>query len=209
MAQIGNTVNSYGIIAIVLHWFMAVVLVALVALGMYMVERPDVGFDTTKIWLILYHKEFGILVLALATLRLAWRAINALPRLVEQLPEWQKVAARFVHLCFYALMFALPITGWLMSSAAGFPVSFFGLFDLPDFVSYDDYLFQRFVAIHKWLGYALIALIVVHSGAALRHHFVFRDGTLRKMLPPAHSEPTALRPLLRERTRQLPSEPSP
>jgi cytochrome b561 len=103
----------------------------------------------------------------------------------------------------------LPITGWLMSSAGGFPVSFFGLFYLPDFIPYDDYLFQRLIAIHKWLGYALILLIVIHTGAALRHHFVFRDDTLRKMLPPTRSGPTALRPLLHERTPQLPSEPWP
>ena len=209
MARIGNTENSYGIIAVALHWFMAVILIGLVAVGLYMVALPDVGFDTKKIWLILYHKEFGILLLVLATLRLAWRAINVLPRLVQHLPEWQKVVARFVHLCFYGLMFALPITGWLMSSAAGFPVSFFGLFYLPDLVPYNDYLFQRLIAIHKWLGYALIPLIVIHAGAALRHHFIFRDDTLRKMLPPAHSGPTILSPLWRERTRQLPSEPSP
>jgi cytochrome b561 len=181
--------------AITLHWVMAAILIALVALGLYMVRLPDVGFDTTKIGLILYHKEFGILVLALVILRLAWRVTNALPRLVENLPDWQKVVARFVHLCFYGLMFSLPITGWLMSSAAGFPVSFFGLFDLPDLIPYNDYLFQVFIAVHKWLGYALIPLIIIHAGAALRHHLVFRDDTLRKMLRPAQSKPIALSPL--------------
>jgi len=80
-------------------------------------------------------------------------------------------------------MFALPITGLLMSSAAGFSVSFFGLFPLPDFVPHDDYLFQRLIWIHKWLGYALIVCTLIHVGAALRHHFMFRDDTLRRMLP--------------------------
>ena len=209
MARIGNTENSYGAAAIALHWLMAVLLIALVGVGLYMVRLPDVGFDTTKIRLILYHKEVGILVFALATLRLAWRVTNALPRLVEELPDWQKIAARFVHLCFYGLMFALPITGWLMSSAAGFPVSFFGLFYLPDLIPYDDYLSQVFIAVHKWLGYALIPLIIVHAGAALRHHFVLKDDTLRKMLRPAHSKPSALSSLWQERTRQLPLKPSP
>jgi cytochrome b561 len=209
MARIENTEDSYGAVAVALHWFMAAILIALVALGLYMVRLPDVGFDTTKITLILYHKEFGVLALALATLRLAWRVTNALPRLVENLPDWQKVVARFVHLCFYGLMFALPVTGWLMSSAAGFPVSFFGLFDLPDLIPYNDYLYQLFVAVHKWLGYALILLIIVHAGAALRHHFVFKDDTLRKMFLSGHSEPMALSSRWRERTRQFPSEPSP
>jgi cytochrome b561 len=80
-------------------------------------------------------------------------------------------------------MFALPISGWLMSSAAGIPASFFGLFDLPDLISRNESLFRTFIQIHKWLGYALIALIGVHAGAALRHHFLLRDETLKKMLP--------------------------
>ena len=80
-------------------------------------------------------------------------------------------------------MLALPVTGWLMSSAAGIPVSFFGLFTLPDLLPHNEYLFQRFIDIHKWLGYVLIFFIFVHVGAALRHHFVFKDDTLRKILP--------------------------
>ena len=186
--QLNNAEPSrYGAMAIALHWLMAIVLVALVALGLYMVSLPDAGFDTWKIALILYHKQLGILALTLAVLRLAWRVGRALPALVETLPEWQKVIARFVHLCLYGFMFALPVTGWLMSSAAGFPVSFLGLFELPDFVSPNEYLFRAFVQAHKWLSYGLIGLTLVHAGAALQHHFLFKDETLRKMLPGAHS----------------------
>ena len=183
MMQFANTGNRYGIIAIALHWLMAVLLVTLVALGLYMVSLPDVGFNTKKILLILFHKELGIVALALVTVRLAWRIGNVLPALVENLPDWQKLTARFVHLSFYALMLALPVTGWLMSSAAGIPVYFFGLFSLPDFIAHDEYLFQVFIEIHKWLSYALIVCILVHAGAALRHHFMLRDDTLKRMLP--------------------------
>lgn len=183
MTQLTNTGDRYGIVAIAFHWLMALLLVALVALGLYMVSLPDAGFNTKKIVLILFHKEFGIIALALAAARLAWRIGNALPALVESLPDWQKVIARFVHLCFYALMFALPLTGWLMSSAAGIPVYFFGLFNLPDFIAHDEYLFQVYIEIHKWLGYALIVCILVHAGAALRHHFLLKDETLKRMLP--------------------------
>jgi len=204
MRPIKNVETGYGIVAVALHWLMAVLLIALVAVGLFMVRLPDVGFDTTKIMLILYHKDLGMLALALAAVRLAWRVTNALPRLVEHLPDWQKVFARFVHLSFYALMLALPITGWLMSSAAGFPVSLLGLFDLPDLVRRDDYLFQVFIAVHKWLGYALIPLIVVHAGAALRHHFICKDDTLRKMLLA-----TRVSPRSHERTQRAPSAPSP
>lgn len=183
MTPIENTEDRFGAIAILLHWLMALLIIGLAALGLYMVTLPDVGFNTKKISLILYHKQIGVAVLGLFAVRLAWRLTQVLPQLAGHIPEWQQITARFVHLCFYALMFALPVTGWLMSSAAGIPVSFFGLFTLPDFLPYDDYLFQRLIAIHKWLGYAFILLICVHVGAALQHHFLFKDDTLRKMLP--------------------------
>jgi cytochrome b561 len=183
MRALENTEQGYGAVAIMLHWAMALLLIAAIALGLYMARLPDVGFDKAKITLILYHKQIGMLAFVIAALRLAWRVGNVLPRLVEKLPDWQKVAARFVHLCFYGVMFALPVTGWLMSSAAGIPVSFFGWFELPDLVSYSDSLFRTLIEIHKWLGYALVVLILIHAGAALRHHFVLKDETLKKMLP--------------------------
>jgi cytochrome b561 len=183
MTPIGDSQERYGAVAILLHWSMAVLVIGLAALGLYMVTLPDAGFDTRKITLILYHKEFGMLALALLAARLAWRTTQILPQLVGQLPDWQKITARFVHLCFYALMFALPVTGWLMSSAAGFPVSFLGLFTLPDIIGRDDYLFQRLTDIHKWLGYLLILFIFIHVAASLQHHFLSRDDTLRRMLP--------------------------
>jgi cytochrome b561 len=188
MIRLQNSVRRYGAVAMTLHWLMALLLLGLVLLGLYMVGLPDAGFDKKKVMLVLYHKELGILALLLVVPRLLWRAINPLPRLVEALPDWQKVVARFVHLCFYGLMFALPVTGWLMSSAAGIPVSFLGLLTLPDAVSHDDPLFRTFIEIHKWLGYALILFMLAHIGAALRHHFLFKDETLRKMLPAVRSE---------------------
>jgi cytochrome b561 len=207
MVPIANTQDRYGTAAVILHWLMAVLLTGLAVLGLYMVRLPDVGFDTKKITLILYHKDFGMLALALAALRLAWRVGNALPRLVEHLPEWQIVVARFVHLSFYALMFALPVSGWLMSSAGGFPVSFLGLFYLPDLIGRDEYLFEVFIAVHRWLGYGLVALIGLHAGAALTHHFIFKDDTLRKMLPAVPAR-ASVSPVARKGTRPAPAGPS-
>jgi cytochrome b561 len=161
---------------------MAVLIIALVGLGIYMVQLPDVGFNARKITLILVHKELGVLALAFATMRLAWRQLNPLPRLAETVPEWQQVAAVFVHLCFYALMVAQPVTGWLMSSASGIPVDFLGLFRVPDLVRHNDDLFARLRDLHDWLGWAMAALIGLHVAAALRHHFMLRDETLRRML---------------------------
>jgi len=176
-----------------LHWLMALLLSVLVALGLYMTRLPDVGFDTWKIRLILYHKQLGIVALTLVAARLLWRVGNVLPDLVANLPDWQKVIARLVHLCFYALMLALPLTGWLMSSATGIPVSVLGLFTLPDLVPYDDRLFHTLVDLHRYLGYALMVCMAAHIGAALRHHFLLRDNTLRKMLPGTEATHAAYR----------------
>lgn len=183
LAPARNSDRRYGAIAIALHWTMALLLVALIAIGLYMTRMPDVGFNQTKVWLIIYHKELGMLALGLAAVRFAWRFGNELPALAGGMPQWQQVAARFVHLCFYALMFALPVSGWLMSSAAGFPVPFFGLFYFPDLIGYNEHRYEQLLAFHKALGYAIIPFILVHAGAALRHHFTSRDDTLRKMLP--------------------------
>jgi cytochrome b561 len=183
MTPLENNAERYGAIALLFHWSMALLVIGLAALGLYMVTLADVGFSTEKVTLVLVHKEFGVLALLLIAMRLAWRVTQTLPRLVDNLPDWQKLTARFVHLSFYGLLFAMPMSGWLLSSAAGIPVSFFGLFMLPDFVHRNNDLFLLYVAIHKWLGYLLIFFIFVHAGAALRHHFVSKDDTLQKMLP--------------------------
>jgi cytochrome b561 len=185
--HLANTRRRYGAVAISLHWLMAALIILLVVLGIYMVALPDAGFDRSKIRLILIHKEIGVVVLALAGLRLAWRQINPLPTLERTVPEWQQVAAVFVHLCFYALMVVQPVIGWLMSSASGIPVDFLGLFILPDLVGHDEDLFARLRQIHDWLGFVTAGVICLHAAAALRHHFVQRDDTLRKMIGTSRS----------------------
>lgn len=181
---LANSRGRYGGLAMALHWGMAAVLVALLAIGWYMVRLPDAGFDTRKISIILAHKSLGMAALLLVALRAAWRGVTLLPQLPPEIPQWQQVAARFVHLCFYALMFALPLTGWLMSSAGGFPVYlWFDSFRLPDLIRVDPSLFRFFIDVHRWLAYAFALLLLAHAGAALAHHFLLRDDTLRKMLP--------------------------
>lgn len=185
--QLANTKQHYGGVAIVLHWAMAALIAALVVLGIYMVALPDVGFDRRKITLILIHKEMGLVVLAVGLLRVLWREVNPLPSLATSTPEWQQVAAIFVHLCFYALILAQPIIGWLMSSAAGIPVDVLGILTLPDLVPRSEPLFAALRRLHDVLGYAMAVLISLHAAAALRHHFLLRDDTLRKMLGTSRS----------------------
>lgn len=183
MLLLANSPSHYGAIARLLHWGMAALLVVLAGSGLYMAGLPDAGFDNGRIALILVHKGLGMIALAFAALRLGWRLAGPLPRLAPGLPGWQQVAARFVHLLFYVLMFALPLTGWLMSSAGGYPVPLFAGIRLPDLIGVNEWLFQLLDAVHRWLGYALLLLLALHAGAALHHHFVRGDDTLRRMLP--------------------------
>jgi cytochrome b561 len=178
-----NSSQRFGTIAVLLHWGMALLLIALIALGLYMVALPDAGYDEVKITLILVHKSLGTIALGLALARIAWRTFNPLPELAGALPAWQQLAARVVHLCFYGLMVLLPVTGWLMSSAGGYPVPVFGWFSLPDLVGQNPRLFEALVVLHRWLADALLALAALHAGAALDHHFRRRDDTLSRMLP--------------------------
>jgi cytochrome b561 len=179
--QFTNTPQRYGAIASGLHWALAGLLIFLAGLGLYMVSLPDAGFSQKKILLILLHKQYGMLALWLALARLAWRVGNVLPALMENMPDWQKVAARFVHLCFYGLMLALPVSGWLMSAAADIPVYFFGWY-LPNLIAPNERHFHLLITVHQWLSFALMACFAAHVGAAVRHHFVLGDDTLRKMV---------------------------
>lgn len=177
---IKNTPKGYGLVAILLHWLMAILIIGMLWLGLYMVDLP---LNAEKLKFYRWHKEFGFIVLVLAVLRLLWRLGNNIPQLTN-LAWWEKGAARIVHLCFYGFMFLLPITGWLLSSAAGFQVSVFGWFLLPNLIPADENLRELFTNIHEWLAYFLIAFIVLHTAAALKHHFINRDNILLRMLWP-------------------------
>lgn len=179
--QLLNSQQRYGAAAVLLHWLMAGLIGVLVGTGLYMVRLPDIGFDPRKIILIVVHKEIGVAAFVLGGLRWLWRQLNVLPRLPDTTPDWQKATAIVVHFWFYALMVALPITGWIMSSYAGIPLWFLGT-TVPDLVLPDEGLFEKFRKLHDWLGYAMALLICLHTAAALKHHFVSRDATLQKML---------------------------
>ncbi|HTM64070.1 MAG TPA: cytochrome b [Gammaproteobacteria bacterium] len=178
--QFKNSENRYGIIAIFLHWLIALVVIAMIILGLYMVRQPA---SLQKLKLFGWHKEYGMLVLFLFVLRLSWRFINVAPILPAHISALQKLAAHGMHYLLYGMMIAMPLTGWMTSSAAGLSVSFFGLFVLPDLVNPDDNLRMLLGEVHEWLGYILIALICAHAGAALQHHFYHKDDILRRMLP--------------------------
>ncbi|KTD50469.1 cytochrome b561 transmembrane protein [Legionella quinlivanii] len=175
--RLKNSNSHFGLVAILLHWIMAVLIIGLLVIGIYMVELP---ISLQKLKLYGWHKEYGLLALALVVVRLCWRIINISPEL--SLPRYEIIAARIVHWAFYGFMFAMPITGWLITSAAGLPASFFGLFTLPNLIAPNEEQRQLYELVHEWLGYGLIVTILLHASAALKHHFINRDNVLRRMI---------------------------
>ena len=170
--------TSYTLTARTLHWVMAVLMILMLAAGLVMSDIEDPALKGTVYGL---HKATGILVLLLAGFRVLWRLSHAVPAISTALPVWQRRAARLAHGGLYGVMFLLPLSGWSMSSAAGYPVSFYGLFTIPDMVAKNPELAGILEDIHEVSANAFIALLVAHLGAALYHHFVLRDDTLRRM----------------------------
>ena len=177
-----NSPLRYGWVAQFLHWSVVLLLVVQVTLGRIGDGLP-VGLE--RLVVMSRHKSLGITILGIAALRLAWRWFNA-PPAPPPMPRWQLLAARFNHWALYALLFALPLSGWLMSSAANRPVSWWGLVQLPDFVAPDAGLEDIFEETHELLVNVLYALVALHVAAAIKHQFLDRDGLLMRMLPGLH-----------------------
>lgn len=182
-----NSRQAYGLVAIVLHWLIALLIIGQLVFGTLMVRIADqrLAFE-----LIQWHKSLGFLTLALVVLRLAWRLAGPLPSYPATLPGWEIHSARAVHRLFYVLMLALPISGWVLVSVSvlAIPTFAFYLFVIPHLplgVSEDAESFSA--AAHRLLGYAMMVLVAIHVAAALRHEFWLRNGLLRRMLAPPRS----------------------
>lgn len=175
-----NTTAGWGAVSQTFHWVIVALVATQVALALTAHDLPP-GIE--KLALLARHKSVGITILLLAIARLAWRAANPVPDLPSALRPYERALARFTHFALYALLFAMPLTGWMMSSARGFPVSWFGLVQLPDLVPADRGLYDVFHETHEVLARVLGAIVLLHIAGALKHHFVLRDAVLRRMLP--------------------------
>lgn len=169
--------GRYDAVARALHWTIAVLLIGNIAGGL----ANDALEGVVNV--IPAHKAVGITVLALSMVRLAWRLAHRPPPLPAATPAWERATAHLVHALFYALMIGLPLSGWIFASAGRYPLSWFGLFDIPKFaLTRDDPIVGLAREGHEVMGYVAIALIVLHIGAALRHQLLLRDGVLQRML---------------------------
>lgn len=175
-----NDRMAYTRTAIALHWLIAVLVFCGWGLGQYMHDLPA---SPTKVELVSWHKWIGVTVFLLALARGAWRATHVPPPLPASTPPWQARAARASHLLFYVLLLAMPLSGWLMSSAKGFQTVWFGLVPIPDLLDKNKALGELLADVHESLAWTLAALVALHVVAALKHHFVDHDVVLRRMLP--------------------------
>jgi cytochrome b561 len=171
---------AYTRTAITLHWLMALLVFVTFPVGLVMSEM---ALSPNKLRLLSYHKWLGVTVFILVMVRLVWRASHKPAPLLATMPHWQRVAANAVHVLLYVLLFAIPLSGWLMSSAKGFQTVYLGLLPLPDLLSKDKVLGDALAALHEVLNITLLVLVVAHVAAAVKHQFVDRDGTLARMLP--------------------------
>ena len=190
---IRNTRERWGSVSQLLHWLIVGLIALQAALGLTGIMLP---LGVQKLAVLARHKSIGITILALATLRLSWRWLNPTPPLPSNLKPYERFLARFTHAALYVLLFALPLTGWTMSSARGFPVSWFNLFQLPDLVPKSKALYDALVTTHATLAITLALTVALHIAGALKHHFVLKDDTLRRMLPSGRAMPAVLAAML-------------
>ena len=170
--------TTFSLPARLLHWVMAAMIVAMLFIGVGMVASVSRRHD----FLVALHKPIGIAVLVLVCVRIVVRLSSKPPALPEDLPGWQKVAAYGSHLLLYALMLAMPLIGWAMLSAGGYPVTLGGGVQLPALVSADPVTFVWLRLAHRLLAYLFFATFLLHFAAALYHGLIRRDGVLRAMV---------------------------
>ncbi len=178
--QLQNSPERYGLIAILIHWLVAVTVIGLFALGYWMVDltyyddwykrAPDI------------HRSIGLLLFGVMLLRVLWRAVNQNPAPLPEHRRWEVISAHLAHNLLYLLLFVAMISGYLISTADGSSISVFGWFDVPSVTGQVKGLEDTAGTVHYWSTWAIVALAAVHAAGALKHHVIDRDRTLRRML---------------------------
>jgi cytochrome b561 len=171
--------QRYTSVAVALHWIIAALIAATFALGVYMHELE---LSPVKLKLYSYHKWIGVTIFLLVVFRLFWRLTHTPPAPVA-MAAWQRRAAAGAHVALYLFTLSIPLSGWLMSSASGFQVVYLGLVPIPDLIARNKELAGQLKELHQSLNFLMLAVVFLHVAAALKHHFVDRDGVLARMLP--------------------------
>jgi cytochrome b561 len=177
--------TRYTAVAQGFHWLIAALIVTQFTLAWL---ADDLPLGVHKLALLARHKSFGMTILMLAALRLLWRLFNRPPELPAGMSKIEMMLARATHIAFYVLLFAMPLTGWMMSSAKNYSVSWFSLFTWPNLIGKNEQAFEALRTTHQLLSWALFAIAILHVLAALKHHLWNKDDVLLRMLPFTKSE---------------------
>lgn len=172
--------KTYTAPAIFFHWLIFFMISGSLIMGFYMGDLPK---GPEKLQFISWHKWAGVTIFMLVLMRLTWRLLNPPPALPSSMPAWQVRAANATHLVLYLLMLAMPLSGWLMSSAKGYPTVWFGVLPLPDLLDKNHDLGEALEEVHEILAFVILGLVGLHVAAAFKHHFVDRDDVLTRILP--------------------------
>ena len=175
-----RNVDRWGPVSQVLHWTIVALILVMAYLGLTMVDLPN---GPAKIRVYNLHKSIGLTILAIVALRVLWRLWAGKPAALLTIPHWQHRIAEITHVGLYVLLFAIPLSGWLLNSFAGFPLRWFGLFAVPTLAARDKALHELAETTHEWLFWTLVVLAVAHATAAIYHHLFQHDATLARMLP--------------------------
>lgn len=173
-----NTSQSYGWVAIVIHWVMALAIFVMFGLGLWMVDLEY--YDSWYHDAPYIHKAVGMLLLFTLVFRFVWRLVNIRPLIMGA--AWERLIALMVHRFHYLLLFVLTLTGYLIPTAEGAGINVFGLFTVPASLSFTKAEADLIGQIHLYCAWAVIGLACMHAGAALKHHFIDKDNTLLRML---------------------------
>lgn len=177
--RLRNSADSWGAVARGFHWLIAALILAQFAIGSI---AEEMKLTPAKLDLFVWHKSLGVTVLALAVFRLAWRFVNPTPAPPPGIPNWEQKLAAVAHGLIYVLIFAVPLSGWLVSDASRVPFKAFFIVSMPDLIATNHDLQEAAAEVHEALTTALLLLVILHVAAALRHHFLLRDDVLRRML---------------------------
>ncbi len=174
-------IERYNGTAISLHWLVALLMALTFYVGWIMTDIP--GFTPEKLRYFSWHKWLGVVVFVLVVVRVFWRMTHRAPALPPGIDGWQCTAAKVVHVLLYLLMFAIPLSGYLYSSAAGIQVVFLGILPLPVLIGPDNALKILLRTLHIAFNYTLLAVLVLHVLAVAKHMLVDRHNILARMLP--------------------------
>lgn len=178
--QLKNTRIRYGLVAITLHWLVALTVIGLAILGLWMVDLSYYSpyYRSAPFW----HKSIGLTLFAVLLLRLLWRGFNPRPAHLPNHKRWELGLAGVVHVLLYLLLFVIVLSGYLISTETGQGISFFGWFEVPALITGLTAQADRAGLVHYWVAIAVLVLAGLHALGALKHHFIDRDDTLRRML---------------------------